>query len=174
MFVGIRARLVIIEKLKYLNLEVGSGKIVNTKDNINIRCRINPSEDHSWHTSQSQLNLLVDLLYNFYITWGKRQDDLELKLEKLHKEHKQLTEQYSIINNSVNLALQILQASKEQLSKGSQKSDYIKEEVSLIYKKLDSLDKIPVIKTTEELRYLDQEVFTIKKLVEEVKTLVLS
>jgi hypothetical protein len=68
-----------IERLKYLNLEVSIGKVVNTSDHINIRCRINTTEDHTWHTSHSQLNLIVDLIHNWYITWGKRQDKLHQK-----------------------------------------------------------------------------------------------
>ena len=87
-----------------MNLEINTGKTVNTKDNINIRCRINPSEDHTWHSSQSQLNLLVDLIHNFYIAWGKRQDELEVKFENLYKEHKKLEEQYSIISNKFDLS----------------------------------------------------------------------
>ena len=54
-----------IEKLHYLNLEVNTGKTVSTKENINIRCRINSSEEHIWHTSHSQINLIVDLIHNF-------------------------------------------------------------------------------------------------------------
>lgn len=84
------------------------------------------------------MNLLVDLIYNFFITWNKRQEDLEFKLEKFHKEYNQLTEQYSLINKNINLVLQILEENKVQQSKGIQNSDYIKEEVSLIYKKLES------------------------------------
>jgi hypothetical protein len=49
------------------------------------RCRLNSSEEHSWHSSNSQLNLIVDLIQNFYINWGKRQDDLELKFEYFYK-----------------------------------------------------------------------------------------
>ena len=44
---GIKARFSIIERLKYLNLEVSLGKIINTKENIDIRCRINPAEEHT-------------------------------------------------------------------------------------------------------------------------------
>ena len=36
-----------IDKLHYLNLEVNTGKTVNTKENINIRCRVNSSEEHT-------------------------------------------------------------------------------------------------------------------------------
>jgi hypothetical protein len=57
----------IIEKLKYLNLEISTGKSINTKENIKIRCRLNLTEDHSWHSSNSQLNLIVDLIQKFYI-----------------------------------------------------------------------------------------------------------
>ena len=64
-----------------MNLEVNTGKSVNTKENLNITCRINSSQEHTWHTSHGQINLIVDLIHNFYISWCKRQDDLELKFE---------------------------------------------------------------------------------------------
>lgn len=131
------SELVTIEKLKYLNLEINTGKLINTKENINIRCRINSSEEHIWHSSQGQLNLLVDLVHNLYITWGKRQDDLDTKLERLYKEHRQIEEKYSSIHNKLNLALQILEEGKTEQHKYCQNSDYIKEEVSLLHKKLD-------------------------------------
>jgi hypothetical protein len=115
-----------IEKLHYLNLEVNTGKTAKTKENINIKCRINSSEEHTWHTSHGQINLLVDLIHNFYISWGKRQDDLELKFESLQKEHKQLKEQYLATNNKLELALQALEESKDSLGRISQNSDYIK------------------------------------------------
>jgi hypothetical protein len=60
---------------------------VDTIDHINIKCRLNSNEDHIWHTPHSQLNLIVDLLYNFYITWGKRQDDIDQNIERLNKEY---------------------------------------------------------------------------------------
>jgi len=99
---GIGFRLSAIEKLKYLNLEISQGKTVNTKEDIGIKCRINPSEGHSWHTSNSQLNLIVDLIYNSFISWGRRQDDIDLKVESLHKEHQ---EQYQSINSKIDLLL---------------------------------------------------------------------
>lgn len=129
-----------IEKLHYLNLEVNTGKTVNTKENINIRCRVNSSEEHIWHTSHGQINLLVDLIHNFYIAWGKRQDDLELKFEKLQKEHKHLVEQYLITHNKLELALQLIEESKNSLGRISQNSDYIKNDISSLYKKLDNIN----------------------------------
>ena len=127
-----------IEKLHYLNLEVNTGKTVTTKENINIRCRLNSSEEHTWHTSHGQINLIVDLIHNFYISWGKRQDDLELTFDKLQKEHKHLEEQYSATNNKLDLALQILEESKVSLGKISQNSDYIKKDITFLYKKTDN------------------------------------
>lgn len=66
-----------IEKLHYLNLEVNAGKTVNnagktvnTKENINIRCRINSSEEHTWYTSHGQINLIVDSIHNFLYILG--------------------------------------------------------------------------------------------------------
>ena len=117
---------------------MNTGKTVNTKENINIRCRLNSSEEHTWHTSHGQINLIVDLIHNFYISWGKRQDDLELKFDRLQKEHKHLEEQYLAINNKLDLALQILEESKVSLGKISQNSDYIKKDITFLYKKTDN------------------------------------
>jgi len=128
-----------IEKLYYLNLEVNAGMTVNSKENINIRCRLNSSEEHTWHTSHGQINLIVDLIHNFYISWGKRQDDLELKFDRLQKEHKHLEEQYSATNNKLELALQILEESKVSLGRISQNSDYIKKDITYLYKKTDNI-----------------------------------
>jgi len=118
---------------------VNTGKTVNTKENINIRCRLNSSEEHTWHTSHGQINLIVDLIHNFYISWGKRQDDLELKFDRLQKEHKHLEEQYSATNNKLELALQILEESKVSLGRISQNSDYIKKDITHLYKKTDNI-----------------------------------
>ena len=112
-----------IEKLLYLNLEVNTGKTVNTKVNINIRCRLNSSEEYTWHTSHGQINLIVDLIHNFYTSWEKRQDDLELKFDRLQKEHKHLEEQYSTTNNKLELALKTLEESKVSLGRINQNSD---------------------------------------------------
>ena len=121
------------------------------------------------------MNLLVDLFYNFFITWSKRQEDLEYKLEKFHKEYNQLADQYSLINKNINLVLQILEENKVQQYKGVQNSDYIKEEVALIHKKLESSStRKEIIKPLEDLKELDQENLKIKNLLEEIKTLVLS
>lgn len=121
-----------------MNSEINTGKIINTRENINIRCRLNSSEEHIWHGTNSQLNLLVDLVHNLYITWGKRQDDLDLKFEELYKEHKQITEEFSLLQNKLICVLQKLEERKVDHYKYCQNSDYIKEEVSLIHKKLDS------------------------------------
>ena len=118
---------------------MNTGKTVKTKDNINIRCRLNSSEEHTWHTSHGQINLIVDLIHNFYISWGKRQDDLELKFDRLQKEHKHLEEQYSATNNKLELALQILEESKVSLGRISQNSDYIKKDITYLYKKTDNI-----------------------------------
>ena len=113
---------------------------VNTKENINIRWRLNSSEEHTWHTSHRQINLIVDLIHNFYISWGKRQDDLELKFDRLQKEHKHLEEQYSATNNKLEQTLQTLEESKVFLGRISQNSDYIKKEITYLYKNLDSIN----------------------------------
>ena len=97
-----QSQCLIIERLKYLNLEVSAGKVIKTKDNIDLRCRINSSEEHIWHTSHSQLNIVVDLIYNLYISWGKRQDILDQKFEGLFKEYQKLTDKCSELNNKTN------------------------------------------------------------------------
>ena len=85
--VGISARVLIIERLKYLNLEISTGRLISTKENISIRCRINPSKEHTWLTFNSKLNLILDLIHNFCISWGKRKDNLDQKIEILLREH---------------------------------------------------------------------------------------
>lgn len=97
----------------------------------------------------------------------------------MHKEHNLLSEQNSLIIKNINLVLQIFEESKVQQNKSVQNSDYIKEEVGLIHKNLDSLTNISAIKKealrpTSSLKDLDQEFLKIKNLLEEVKTLVLS
>jgi predicted transcriptional regulator len=71
---------------------------------------------------------------------GKRQDNLELKFESLQKEHKQLKEQYSATNNKLELALQALKESKVSLGRISQNCDYIKKDISYLYKKLEYIN----------------------------------
>jgi len=118
-----------------------------------------------------QLNLLVDLIQIFYITWGKRQDDFDIKLERLYKEHKQLEEKYSLIQNKLNLVLQDLEERKTEQNKYCQNSDYIKEEISVLSKKLEVKR---LTKESEESRPIPQDIVNIKRLVEEIKTLVIS
>ena len=119
---------------------MNTGKTVTTKENINIRCRLNSSEEHTWHTSHGQINLIVDLIHNFYISWGKRQDDLELKFDRLQKEYKHLEEQYLATNNKLELILQRLEESKVSLGRISQNSDYIKKDITYLYKKSDNIN----------------------------------
>ena len=132
---GIKFRLSAIEKLKYLNLEVSQGKTIKTKKDINIKCRINPSEDHSWHTANSQLNLIVDLIYNSFISWGRRQDDINIKVESLHKEHQ---EQYRLINNKIDLLLHKIEEVKGEQNMVCRNSDYIKKEATTVRDSLNS------------------------------------
>ena len=51
------------------------------------------------------------------------------------KEHKHLEEQYLIINKKLELALQALEESKIFLGKISQNSDYIKKNISYLFRK---------------------------------------
>ena len=162
----------IIERLKYLNLEVSAGKVIKTKENIDIRCRINPSEEHSWHTTHSQLNIVVDLIYNFFISWGKRQDNIDQKFESLFKEYQKLVEKYSGLNNKIDIALHKLEEAKTKQSIVCKNNDYIKEEVLAIGKNIGlCLNKNKDLLPSTETR---QDILEMKRLVQEVKTLVLS
>jgi hypothetical protein len=87
----------------------------------------------------SEHNLTVDLIQNLYINWGKRQDDLELKFENIYKEHKQFEEQYTLLNNKLNLILNFLDENKVKQTLYNQNSEYIKEEVTMLTQYIDSL-----------------------------------
>jgi hypothetical protein len=145
---------------------------VKSKDNIDIRCRINPSEDHTWHTSHSQLNIVVDLIYNFFISWGKRQENLDQKLESLLKEYQKLIERFSGLNNKVDIALHKLEEAKTRQNTVCRNNDYIKEEVLSLGKSIGvCLNKNKDLFTGAETR---QDILKIKELVQEVKKLILS
>jgi hypothetical protein len=145
---------------------------VKSKDNIDIRCRINPSEDHTWHTSHSQLNIVVDLIYNFFISWGKRQENLDQKLESLLKEYQKLIERFSGLNNKVDIALHKLEEAKTRQNTVCRNNDYIKEEVLSLGKSIGvCLNKNKDLFTGAETR---QDILKIKELVQEVKNLILS
>jgi hypothetical protein len=163
----------IIERLKYLNLEVSAGRIIKTKENIDIRCRINPSEEHTWHTTHSQLNIIGDLIYNFFISWGKRQDILDQKFESLLKEYNKLAKKYSGLNNKIDIALHKLEEAKAGQITVCRKNDYIKEEVQSIGKNIEhSLNKNKDLLSGSTTR--QDHILEIKELVQEVKTLILS
>ena len=80
------------------------------------------------------------MIHNFYISWGKRQDDLELKFDRLQKKYRHLEEQYSATNNTLELALQTLEESKVSLGRINQNSDYIKKKITYLYKNLDNIN----------------------------------
>jgi hypothetical protein len=61
---------------------------------------------------------------------GKKQDDLELKFKNLYKEHKQLEEHYTLLNNKINLILNYLNESKAKQNLYIQNCEYIKEKVT--------------------------------------------
>ena len=161
-----QSQCLIIERLKYLNLEVSEGKVIKTKDHTNIRCRINPSEEHTWHTTHSQLNIIVDLIYNSFISWGKRQDILDQKFESLFREYQKHIEKYTLLNNKVDLILHKLEEAKSRQNTICKNNDYIKEEVLSIGRN-KSKDPLPSPQTR-------QDILEIKALVQEVKTLILS
>ena len=162
----------IIEKLKYLNLEVNTGKVIKTIDNIDIRCRINFSEEHTWHTTNSQLNLVVDLIYNLLISWGKRQDILDQKFANLFQEYQKLVERCSGLNSKIDLVLRKLEEAKLRQNSICKNNDYIKEEVLSIGKHINyNLNKGKEFSSRPETR---QDLLEIKLLVQEVKSLILS
>ena len=167
----------VIERLNHLNLEVSQGKVVNTKENINIKCRISPLEEHDWHSSHSQLNVVVDLIYNFFINWSKRQEELDLKIESLYKEYQDCVNKYSQINSKIELLLQKIEESKNNLNIISGNSDYIKEEITSVRKNLTGfLNKISLGKESlliSECSKTEQDIIEVKGLVEEVKELIL-
>jgi hypothetical protein len=70
---------------------------------------------------------------------GKRRDDLELKFKNIYKEHKQLEEQYTLLNNKLNLILNFLDESKVKQTIYNQNSEYIKEDVMRLTQHIDFL-----------------------------------
>ena len=142
--------------------------MIKTKDNIDIRCRINHSEEHTWHTTQSQLNIIVDLIYNSFISWGKRQDILDQKFESLFREYQKHIEKYTLLNNKVDLVLHKLEEAKSRQNTVCKNNDYIKEELLSIGK---NINKNKDSTTSVETK---QNIVEIKSLVQEVKTLILS
>jgi predicted S18 family serine protease len=83
---------------------------------------------------------------------GKRKDDLELKFEKLYKEHKQLEEHYTLLNNKINLILNYLDKSKAKQNLYIQNCEYIKEKVTRFSQRLDSLkNKLNTEKCEKEI-----------------------
>jgi hypothetical protein len=141
-----------------------------------ITCRINTTEGYSWHTSHNQLNLIVDLIHNSYITWEKRQDELDQKFERLNKEYQQTNNKISKLDNKINLIILSLEEINLQQNKTSKNSDYIKEEATFIRKELNYLPNKNNLEFSQVQKdpYLAQVVLETKKLVEEVKTLIFS
>jgi hypothetical protein len=70
---------------------------------------------------------------------GKRRDDLELKLKNIYKEYKQLEEQYTLLNNKLNLILNFLDESKVKQTIYNQNSEYIKKDVMRLTQRIDFL-----------------------------------
>lgn len=108
------------------------------------------------------------MIYNFYISWGKRQDNLDQKFESLSKEYQKLADKYSGLNNKIDLALHKLEEAKARQNVLCKNNDYIKEEVLSIGRYLSKgKDSLP----RTEAR---QDILDIKKLLQEVKTLIVS
>ena len=153
-------------------MEVNTGKVIKTKDNIDIRCRLNSSEKHTWHTTHSQLNLVVDLVYNLLISWGKRQDILDQKFASLFQEYQKLVKRCSGLNSKLDIALHKLEEAKLRQNTIRKNNDYIKEEVLSIGKHINhNLNKSKESSSRPETR---QDLLEIKLLVQEVKSLILS
>ena len=105
---------------------MNTGKSIKTTDDIDIRCRINSSEEHTWHTTNSQLNLVVNLIFNLLISWGKRQDILDQKFANLFQEYKKLVERCSGLNSKLDLAFHEIEEAKLRQNTICKNNDYIK------------------------------------------------
>ena len=112
------------------------------------------------------------MIYNFFISWGKRQDLLDQKFESLSREYQKLVEKFSVLNNKINLALHKLEEAKSRQNTVCKNNDYIKEEVLSIEKNINhQLNKNKEVSPSAETR---QDIHEIKLLVQEIKTLILS
>ena len=112
------------------------------------------------------------MIYNFFISWGKRQDLLDQKFESLSREYQKLVENFSVLNNKIDLALHKLEEAKSRQNTVCKNNDYIKEEVLSIGKKINHhLNKNKEVLSSSEGR---PDILEIKLLVQEVKNLILS
>lgn len=111
--------------------------------------------------------MVVDLIYNFYITWGKRQDSLNQKFEALNKEHKLLLEKYSELNSKINITLQTVEDIKEDQVIIRKNIDYIREEKNITLS-AQEVEHHQIDKESEK------HIIEIKNLVKEIKTIILS
>jgi hypothetical protein len=111
---------------------------------------------------------VVDLIYIFYISWGKRQDILDQKIEGLFKEYQKLTDKCSGLNSKIDIILHKLEEAKTRQNIICKNNDYIKEEVLTIGR---YLSKGKDSSSHSESR---QDIPEIKRLVQEVKALILS
>jgi hypothetical protein len=111
---------------------------------------------------------VVDLIYNFYISWGKRQDILDQKFEGLFKEYQKLADKCSGLNSKIDIILHKLEEAKTRQNIICKNNDYIKEEVLTIGSYL-SKGKDPLSRSESR-----QDIPEIKKLVQEVKALILA
>jgi hypothetical protein len=108
------------------------------------------------------------LIYNFYISWGKRQDILDQKFEGLFKEYQKLIDKCSGLNSKIDIILHKLEEAKTRHNIICKNNDYIKEEVLAIGR---YLSKGKDSSSHSESR---QDIPEIKRLVQEVKALILS
>jgi predicted nuclease with TOPRIM domain len=73
-------------------------------------------------------------------------------LKNLYKEHKQLEEHYTLLNNKINLILNYLDKIKAKQNRYIQNCEYINEEVTQFSQRLDSLkNKLNTEKCEKEI-----------------------
>ena len=118
------------------------------------------------------MNTIVDLIYNFLISWGKRRDIIDQRIENIVKEYQKFVERYIILSNKLDLALHNLEESKARHNIVGKNNDYIKNEVDSIRNNLGGLlSKVSL--TRDSLLGADtrQDISEVKKLVQEVNPL---
>ena len=111
---------------------------------------------------------MVDLIYNFYISWGKRQDILEQKFETIFKEYQKLADKCFGLNSKIDIILHKLEEARARHNIICKNNDYIKEEVLTIGRYLSKG------KDSSSSPEPSQDIPEIKRLVQEVKSLILS
>jgi chromosome segregation ATPase len=103
---------------------------------------------------------------------GKNQDILDQKIKSLFKEYQKLTTKYSSSSNKIDIVLHKLEKAKARQNTVNRNNDYIKEEVQSIRKSIGHCQyKNKEVLSNTETR---QDIIEIKRVVQEVKKLILS